>query len=102
MASEYVAASVQPDRRAAASVERGDFFTWGRGAEKFELGYDYTFMTALDPSMRKTWAASWGELLQPGGQLVTVRTAPAAAWGHERGRRAGRAGACVRLCPRRL
>lgn len=40
--------------------------------DKFDLIYDYTFMCAMDPSIRQRWAEQMCALLAPGGQLVTV------------------------------
>lgn len=38
----------------------------------FDLGYDYTFLCALHPDMRKDWATAWAQLLRPGGYLLTL------------------------------
>eukprot|EP00929_Paragymnodinium_shiwhaense_P119144 TRINITY_DN9101_c0_g1_i2.p3 TRINITY_DN9101_c0_g1~~TRINITY_DN9101_c0_g1_i2.p3 ORF type:complete len:110 (+),score=18.13 TRINITY_DN9101_c0_g1_i2:490-819(+) len=40
--------------------------------EPFDLGYDYTFLCALNPSMREDWAAAWSKLIREGGELVTL------------------------------
>lgn len=37
-----------------------------------EVGYDYTFLCALHPTMRGDWARTWGKLIKPGGCLVTL------------------------------
>ncbi|KAH6856021.1 S-adenosyl-L-methionine-dependent methyltransferase [Chaetomium sp. MPI-CAGE-AT-0009] len=54
----------------------------------FDLIYDYTFLCALLPEMRKDWAQRMGELLRPGGVLVCLEfplykdlTAPGPPWG---------------------
>ena len=39
---------------------------------KFDFIYDYTFLCALDPSMRKTWASKMSDLVKPGGELLTL------------------------------
>lgn len=38
----------------------------------FDLGFDYTFLCALHPDMRRDWAPAWGRLLRPGGLLLTL------------------------------
>ncbi|KAI9881484.1 MAG: hypothetical protein M1830_000047 [Pleopsidium flavum] len=57
----------------------GDFFTddWFkevRGARKFELIYDYTFLCALPPSMRPAWSLRYSQLLaaSPAGNLICL------------------------------
>lgn len=40
--------------------------------EKFDFVYDYTFLCALDPSLRKDWASKMTELIRPGGELLTL------------------------------
>jgi hypothetical protein len=39
---------------------------------KFNFIYDYTFLCALDPSIRGQWAAKMADLITPGGQLLTL------------------------------
>ncbi len=39
---------------------------------KFDLIYDYTFLCALDPSMRKQWASTMQKMVKPDGELVTL------------------------------
>jgi SAM-dependent methyltransferase len=60
----------------AAEVRQGDFFAFDAAAagagSGFSLGYDYTFLCALHPSMRRGWAAAWSRLLAPGGRLVAL------------------------------
>lgn len=41
-------------------------------ASRFTFIYDYTFLCALDPSARTTWAQKMADLLQPGGELLTL------------------------------
>ncbi|KAF4985865.1 hypothetical protein FDECE_16266 [Fusarium decemcellulare] len=80
------------DRTATANIVRGDFFTkeWEVecGNEKFDLIYDYTFLCALLPEMRKPWAKRMQELLAPNGVLVCLEfplykalEAPGPPWG---------------------
>ena len=38
----------------------------------FDLIWDYTFLCALPPSMRQTWAQRTAELLKPGGTLAML------------------------------
>ena len=43
------------------------------GDNTYDIGFDYTFLVALHPSMRQDWAASWYRLLRPqGGLLITL------------------------------
>ncbi|KAK4109173.1 S-adenosyl-L-methionine-dependent methyltransferase [Canariomyces notabilis] len=74
----------------------GDFFQndWEAGCfsagepRGFDLIYDYTFLCALLPEMRKDWARRMKELLRPSGLLVCLEfplykdlTAPGPPWG---------------------
>ncbi|EKX38003.1 hypothetical protein GUITHDRAFT_154789 [Guillardia theta CCMP2712] len=53
-----------------AKFSTDDFFTLeGR---KFDVIYDYTFLCAIEPNMRKSWAEKMKQLLKPGGELVTL------------------------------
>ena len=51
---------------------QGDFFTAELGV--FQLIYDYTFLCALPPDLRRRWAARMRELIAPddGAMLVTL------------------------------
>ena len=40
--------------------------------DKFDFVYDYTFLCALDPSIRDLWATKMSELVKPGGELLTL------------------------------
>ncbi|KAJ9658056.1 hypothetical protein H2201_007951 [Coniosporium apollinis] len=57
----------------------GDFFQdgWvegvgGKAEGAFDLIYDYTFLSALPPSLRPAWAARMSQLLAPSGVLICV------------------------------
>lgn len=51
----------------------GDFFKFSCSEEgKFDVILDYTFLCALDPSIRSDWADHMVSLLSPGGELVTL------------------------------
>lgn len=39
---------------------------------KFDFIYDYTFLCALDPSVRGQWAQQMGKLVKPNGELLTL------------------------------
>jgi len=61
------------------SFLQGDFFqrdwelaTSLEGDAKFDLIYDYTFLCALLPETRKSWATRMGDLLKPDGMLVCL------------------------------
>ncbi|KAB8225036.1 S-adenosyl-L-methionine-dependent methyltransferase [Aspergillus novoparasiticus] len=55
------------------TILQGDFFKrdW-EGGMQFDLIYDYTFLCALHPNMRRQWAGRMADLLAPGGQLVCL------------------------------
>lgn len=38
----------------------------------YQLAFDYTFLCALDPPMRKPWAETYARIIRPGGELLTV------------------------------
>jgi SAM-dependent methyltransferase len=40
--------------------------------DKFDLIYDYTFLCALDPTIRTDWATKMSDLVKPGGELITL------------------------------
>ncbi|KAI1636896.1 S-adenosyl-L-methionine-dependent methyltransferase [Biscogniauxia mediterranea] len=61
-------------------IINGDFFTHGweeqcalDGNIRFDFIYDYTFLCALLPEMRKDWAQRMSELLAPDGVLVCLK-----------------------------
>lgn len=39
---------------------------------KFDFIYDYTFLCALDPSIRTLWAEQMARLMKPNGELLTL------------------------------
>jgi len=56
--------------KGSAKFSTDDFFTLeGR---KFDIIYDYTFLCAIEPSMRKPWVTRMKKLLKPGGELITL------------------------------
>ncbi|KAM5341929.1 hypothetical protein ACJ41O_014960 [Fusarium nematophilum] len=67
---------IQPGR---VKIITADFFSrdWEavcveNGAAGFDLIYDYTFLCALLPEMRRDWACRMSELLNPNGILVCL------------------------------
>lgn len=40
--------------------------------QKYDFIYDYTFLCALDPSIRPDWASKMAALVKPGGLLLTL------------------------------
>ncbi|KAF6261892.1 S-adenosyl-L-methionine-dependent methyltransferase [Scenedesmus sp. NREL 46B-D3] len=57
---------------AATELSVGDFFSYNHSSgQLFDVGYDYTFLCALHPGMRASWAQGWARLLAPGGELLT-------------------------------
>eukprot|EP00877_Chromochloris_zofingiensis_P008226 jgi/Chrzof1/3657/Cz13g04010.t1 len=71
-ASAYVQQQLPPELAPQAQVLEADFFTYQDPGGPFDIGYDYTFLCALHPDMRKDWATAWGKHLKPGGELVTL------------------------------
>jgi methyl halide transferase len=70
-AREYLATQYDsyPLLKSQASVEQLNFFEL---KDKFDLIYDYTFLCALDPSIRDLWAQQMSDLVRPGGELLTL------------------------------
>lgn len=54
-----------------ASVRTGDFFELSP-AEPFDLVWDYTFLCAIEPEMRRAWVEKMHEVLSADGELVTL------------------------------
>ncbi|CAJ0752235.1 22774_t:CDS:2 [Entrophospora sp. SA101] len=54
-----------------ATFIAGDFFKLSP-TEKFQLVYDYTFLCALPPTLRESWASKMAELISPGGVLIAL------------------------------
>lgn len=54
-----------------AEMVVADFFDW-QPDEPFDVIWDYTFLCALEPEMRRRWAERVDELLATGGELVTL------------------------------
>jgi len=53
-----------------AVIRVADFFTFGEGP--FDVIFDYTFLAALPPEMRNSWAAGVNRLLAKDGTLITL------------------------------
>jgi hypothetical protein len=49
----------------------GDFFQHAQ-EHQYDLGYDYTFLCALHPSMREAWATATTSYIAKGGHLLTL------------------------------
>lgn len=54
-----------------ARVLARDFFEW-EPEERFDLVWDYTFLCAIEPSLRPRWAERMDSLLTAEGELVTL------------------------------
>jgi hypothetical protein len=54
-----------------AKILLEDFFAHSP-AERYAFVWDYTFLCAIDPSLRTRWAAKIDELVAPGGQIATL------------------------------
>lgn len=60
-----------------ASVQEGNFFDILKQDAPskdgmYDLGYDYTFLCALQRDMHRLWSASWAATIKPGGELLTL------------------------------
>lgn len=51
---------------------KDDYLKEVDGDDNFDLIYDYTFLSALHPSMRPAWSRRFVELLAPQGRVVCV------------------------------
>ena len=56
---------------AEGEVKVMDFFSL-EPDEKFDFIYDYTFLCALDPTIRNLWAEQMAQLVKPGGELFCL------------------------------
>jgi SAM-dependent methyltransferase len=54
----------------ARCVLHGDFFLHDFGEARFDLVYERTFLCALEPARRPSYARRMAEVLRPGGRLV--------------------------------
>ena len=54
--------------------KQGSFFEYSDrdGDKSFDFAYDYTFLCALQPEMRESWASTYARLLKDDGILMTV------------------------------
>ncbi|MCA9581278.1 MAG: methyltransferase domain-containing protein [Myxococcales bacterium] len=59
---------VDPDR---AEVRIGDFLLW-EPPEAVDLVWDYTFLCALAPNQRRSWAERMASVVRSGGELITL------------------------------
>ncbi|WVR03034.1 hypothetical protein IAU60_000023 [Kwoniella sp. DSM 27419] len=68
-AQEWIAS--QPTTPAKAEVICQDFFAY-RPEHTYDLMFDYTFLCAIDPSLRPDWSAQMAHLASAGATLVTL------------------------------
>ncbi|CAG9461717.1 unnamed protein product [Pedinophyceae sp. YPF-701] len=73
-ANDYIATtSLSDSQKKLATVVEGDFFAGPTdGVGQVALGYDYTFFCAIRPDMRRQWAETWAQWIEPGGELLTM------------------------------
>jgi hypothetical protein len=62
----------QPDRKNFELKVESFFDISVEESMKFDFIYDYTFLCALDPSIRNEWALKMAELIKQGGELFTL------------------------------
>ncbi len=69
---EAISAANRTPKPANREVEiefaQGDFF---KHKQKYNIILDHTFLCALHPRFRQAWATKMGDLLEPGGLLIT-------------------------------
>lgn len=76
-ASEFLNTQAERGLKGRASFYAADLFSPSNEIidildRKFDLVYDYTFLCALDPMLRQTWASTMQRLVKPDGELVTL------------------------------
>jgi methyl halide transferase len=77
-ANEYIASlpdSEFPYKRHSIILERSFFAldpSQNPEEDVFDFVYDYTFLCALDPSVRPDWAQQMAAIIKPGGLLMTM------------------------------
>ena len=55
------------------NFKAGNFFDLSADeSEKFDFVYDYTFLCALDPTIREYWAQKMSDIIRVGGELLTL------------------------------
>lgn len=70
-AHEFLVKHASTDVQARITHTHGDFLAYNP-AQKYDLGWEYTLLSALHPSMFPAWAAAWARAIAPGGVLVTL------------------------------
>lgn len=58
-------------RAAGAELHICDAFTWD-SSERFDLVFEHTFLCALEPELRPSWAVLMQRCVKPGGRLLAV------------------------------
>ncbi|KAG5181164.1 S-adenosyl-L-methionine-dependent methyltransferase [Tribonema minus] len=73
-AATALLAETEPKPAGPVQFVVGNFFEFGGDGSggRFDVILDYTFLCALDPSIRQQWAQRMAALLAPGGELVTL------------------------------
>ncbi|KAK9812317.1 hypothetical protein WJX73_001774 [Symbiochloris irregularis] len=81
---DLVPEAVEEAQRTTSSVSQGglkggvefhagDFFKYRLDDSWVDVGYDCTFLCALQPHQFKDWAAAWAKAIKPGGHLITLQ-----------------------------
>ncbi|WVQ64217.1 uncharacterized protein L199_002379 [Kwoniella botswanensis] len=63
--------SKQPSTSGSTQVVCADFFEY-QPQEKYDLIYDYTFLCAIPPTLRHSWASQLTELSNSDARLITL------------------------------
>jgi len=67
-ATEFLSTQTHLDKK-KYEIRQESFFDV---SESFDFIYDYTFLCALEPSIRELWAQQMAKLVKPGGELFTL------------------------------
>lgn len=60
------------DAASRARFACNDFFEFEDANGGFDIGYDYTFLCAIQPHTRQQWASKWSKLVKSGGLLICL------------------------------
>jgi len=79
-AKSWLAGYTSPNKD-AVDFKVGNFFDF-QFETQFDVVFDCTFLCALHPEVRLKWAARMGELVKPGGTVVSLVFPIATGWGN--------------------
>jgi SAM-dependent methyltransferase len=71
LAPSAVEIAREKNKNEKIEVVLGNFFEH-QFPKKFDFVFDYTFFCAIQPTRRSEWGARMGDLVKPGGKLLTL------------------------------